>query len=105
MAKRQWLRDWERAAARHAVLQQRFGSAEFTTPMEKTAAGPVEKAIAGSLRQRRQARGAVKREARWRGRRAGACSGENAGRRHGEDGRAWSQAHDTTMSFFFFSFY
>jgi hypothetical protein len=29
------LHDWERAAARHAVLQQRIGGAELATPVEK----------------------------------------------------------------------
>jgi hypothetical protein len=49
VAKRQRLHDWERAAARHAVLQQRIGGTELTAPMKKAAAGPVEKVVAGSL--------------------------------------------------------
>jgi hypothetical protein len=70
VAKRQRLRDWERAAARHAVLQQRLGGAELTAPMENVAAGPVEKAVAGSLRYRKQVRDAMERKgsesAQWR---------------------------------------
>jgi hypothetical protein len=38
---------WERAATRHAILQQRLGGVELAAPAEKVMADPVEKAVAG----------------------------------------------------------
>jgi hypothetical protein len=40
---RQRLHDWERAAARHVVLQRRLDGTELAAPVEKVAAGQVQK--------------------------------------------------------------
>jgi hypothetical protein len=47
VVERQRLHDWERAAARHDILQQRLYGTKLAALVEKIAAGPVEKAIAG----------------------------------------------------------
>ena len=85
VAERQRLHDWERAAAHHAVRQQRIGGAELAAPVEKAVAGlaravaaPVEEAdelekdTAGRRCGGEGGRWAGGREARWIGRKASA---------------------------------
>jgi hypothetical protein len=99
VAERQRLHDWERAAARHAVLQQRIGGAELATPVEK------------AVGRHGGERGVMKRKAnestRWRGR----CSEEKVSRRHSRDGRRDAQRSAVACLrrcgefFFLFSFF
>ena len=50
VAERQQLHDWERAVARHAVLQQRIGGAELAAPVEKVCGRSGREGRSRSLR-------------------------------------------------------